>query len=1156
MSALPNPFLANDESGSPETNFRASLDLSGAPAGSYYFNKENNFNYTKNWFNYSKFDVIEQDSVINEIAQYSSVPIEVGELDSNKVYQLPSTTMTPQWITRITYTPGQRSPGYSGVDLAGNTYLCTLYGFSAVAQGFDSNNNLGFTESYSGFQSNICLGKFNAAGSIIWSIRIVAPSNDTSLELLYCVTDNQGNTFIAGRNNISGNVVFENASGTAVFTVPIPGVGGFLVAYNSSGTPDWVTKTDRPIQALAVDNQAIGNVYGVIPKGGSFYDPNIINPVLTVPSDADLVVAKWRSTSGLFQWASYLTGYRVFLYGRIFNPGFSAQCIACDLNGSVYVTGYYTQFSSVYEGRTPADSAWVSSSITLPPFSNPVVWTPREQDRNWSAVTLSDSGQYMYATVQNGLIYSSSNFGATWTARATIQEWSSIWCTDTGQYVVATVTDSVIYVSGDYGTSWSIALGEGGNARAWISVSGNSDGSIVVACAKDDAIYYSLNQGSLWSASTAPVKNWKDVAFGRAFGFVAIIPQDNAYKSTNGITWSAIATTPVSQNWSAISGQRISTSIFFATVDGGVVYGLNGSTWTIVNSSVQTWVDVACNANTTFAVTFDGAIYQATYSTSGAAVIVEEWTPTTIPRNWNRIAMVENYAIASVLGGQLYTSTSFYPVRHTFILKYNPEGIVQWGNYVNCPSTNETDNSGVCVTTQSNGNVIVSGQAGNTNQFFTPINFEVPVKVLVTDSSLNGVYRYIACYSSEGTPLWVNSIRMLSDVDPGDTPDDTNEIVAMCVDELDNIYCIGNAASAYFYNPLGQLVFQDATQFYGKAILVKYYPDGFFQSYALLTFQDRDLNGTSIRALGQGTVYISGCAQTSNTTPVVLNAYAQVGGAVVKSVSTPQCVFASKYSSLALSWFTIPNPGYNLVFQPQFSIGGSTRYLVDGYTGDGAIELWGGKTGLLPSAIDTADLNASVISYLGHQPGYTIPVVEGLQTFSPKVYSHLVVGLSEPSFPTMDPQPVTPGTIPYGFLPIYAVLPTYTTGLVLNNSLNDNTSAILSTTGTVSNDALMILGLYVGDKVRILLFTSATAQYVTLTVAGFIDSETVGNVQAAVRFEESTRYVCKMLGSTTNATASLIVTGTARYAPMFWQPVLVQEGTLNIVVQLYPQSIS
>jgi hypothetical protein len=1174
MSDFNKPFKADDEITDPEINYRTSLNLAKKPAGSYFFNKENNFEYTKNWFNYNKFNLVDSETIVTELVQYGSPPFKVGELDTSKNFTLPSTTMTPQWIARIE--TGENfiddsfqnlNDGWSGVDLGGNTYLVANYTNLNNANVYNQDGSLAFPMGNNGEDSSsVCFAKINTSGNAIWAVRIKTGDPDGRTWATGCVTNNQGTTFIAGFAFSGDTIQFEQAFESSIDFI-MPFNGGYIVAYTPSGTVDWVNVTSPVVHQLWVDNLPLENLYAFalapaqVQSTFNFYDglPSAPTLVASIPSNARFVVAKWRATSGLFQWATYLEGEQIFNYGErgsniyILRPN---QGITTDPDGNLIVTGSYVEIEKIYNAITPTQPTAVQSELVPPPVANLIVWNPRENNRNWSGVALSSNGQYMVATVENGFIYVSEDYGANWTPRATIQKWSSIWCSTTGQIMVATILDSVIYISSDYGATWSIALGEGSNARAWVSVSGDAFGNYLVACAQNDYLYYSNDQGATWNVASSEVKNWIDIAYNPNDGlsgiygrFIAIVQNGKAYTSIDGgVNWSLLGAS-ISANWVAICPGTQYVG-FYAAVKNGSLYSVSytGNTWTVIEATPRNWTDISANFSYGLATELNGAIYisQATFENT--------WSPTTVPRDWNKIAISGgDYALASVEGGQLYVSSNVKIVSHTFILKYNSDGIAQWINYVNSPATDERTNYGVCVATQSNGNIIVSGTIQTQSQlnFFAPSDFETPIKTLTNNFSGG---KYLACWSPEGLPLWVNKMNMYSQ------NNDQANLTAISTDINDNIYFIGYSEndlnpSIRLFQPTEQLVYTSTWPLHpdGRLVLLKYYPDGFAQSVSTIEGNSGIPPITfPIRVIGNGIIYFSGwygnimggslTAYTSDRNPPsIIESFNMAG------------VFAVKYNSEIVPSISFTSPGYNLVFQPQFNIGGSTRYLVGEYAGDGAIETWGGKTGLQPSTVNVADLNASVISYLGHVPGYTIPIIQGLQILNPKIYNHLTVGITESSFPLMDSQPVTPGTIPYGFLPIFVSFPSYTNGLVMNNSNNNQTNVILSTTGIVSSDNLFASGVSTGDKIRILLNTPSSAQYLNLTVAGFIGSEVFGNVQTGIVFEESTRYVSTVLGTTINAIVTLISIGNDRYAPMFWQPIIVEDGTLNLIVQLYPQ---
>jgi hypothetical protein len=70
------------------------------------------------------------------------------------------------------------------------------------------------------------------------------------------------------------------------------------------------------------------------------------------------------------------------------------------------------------------------------------------------AVASSSTGQYLVATISNGKIYTSSDYGVTWTERESIRYWRNIETSSTGQYLVACAYGGNIFTSSDYGVTW------------------------------------------------------------------------------------------------------------------------------------------------------------------------------------------------------------------------------------------------------------------------------------------------------------------------------------------------------------------------------------------------------------------------------------------------------------------------------------------------------------------------------------------------------------------------------------------------------------------------------------------------------------------------------------------------------------------------------
>ena len=1843
----PNPFQADTKSEDLTRNVTAFLDLEQAPLGTYYFNKENNYNYTQNWFNYSKFQIIPEHSIISEMVQYARPSLSPLALDPSKDYALAGTNLNASWAARVQtgLSTSLDSPGFSGMDAAQSVYLLTNYSTNAGCTIFNEDNTIAVTKAGNGLTSGCyCLSKYFDNGTVSWVARIRTQTANQIVLSYACVTDLQGNTYILGIGD--GVVVFEDLLGNPSITLDVTN-RTYLVAYNSSGIPLWITYfSGQHRGTLAVDNQVIGNVIVMFENESglavNFYDSVLISPttVLTIPANANVIIAKFATSNGLFGWAGYVSGFRVGIYKNF--SGFTNQSLACDTNGNIVCTGFYTQLDTATNGATPVQPTFTSTALNLPPYSSPVVWVPRESNREWSALDVEGSGQYMIAAVDNGFLYVSSNYGEDWIVRATAQRWSSVFCGTLGTLMVATIQDSIIFRSIDAGQTWIPSTLEGSSSRKWNALAGNASGSVLIASAENDYLFRSFDFGESWYISqnliadgvvalaagenalrtafidnnnqflffgtntspakvikvdgstlpnptwvstltlpagednittlaydsiqgmgfygtdttpgkiiqvdlvparvngvtltnivansyfsglldptgtyaylgsgslsapfsgrsqiirinftnpsgapvvdqvlmtnvgdqalrsalispsgqygyfgndfrqvitvdlnawtrvgstsllisdgsdlrcavmdssgqygyfgtssppnvvrvdlstlpnptrvgtaalptgeepqcgaiepsgnyayfgtytipakivkvdlttfpnparvgaitlasgqnycnmlvmdplgtfayaglytspgqivkinigtftvvgttvltgynaivsgvmdaagqylyvmttgetvkidlstmtivgsltpgsnsdvarvalinattnrayflrniqqrfypinltsytylphmdllnyrenrlqaavkdpssafayfgtyetypgstagarivkmmvnptltyygsfvlsdpsvvqlscaivdsvgeyayfgtstapgkvvkldirtlpypteigvltfdfgenlltsavidplnqfayfgtnttpgsivkvnlstftrvesitlnlgdnaltsalmdpmgifayfgtntspgrvvvielntfrwvntivlapgesllttaainstgdqlffgtnqspgkvkrllksiTSPVGDWIDVAYDATLNaYVALIPNQLAYCSFDeGLTWSSIPTTPL-VNWSAIAGSRVNAPhpyAFYATVTNGSVYGLNYNglswVWTVLSATPREYTAIATSGGSkslTFATAYDGSIYQSIGQNNNV------WIPTTIPRNWDAVAITSSvtgplYAVAAVRGGQLYVTSDPYPYLHTFILKYSPSGSLQWANYVNCETGAEGDNVGVAVVCKPNQEIVVSGIFEENIDFFSAFDYSTVVKSLpvrTPDSTFLArnprvTNNYLACYSADGIPLWVNAAVLSLD----NWLDNQALFTALSVDNQNHLYVTGYSRSALLYGPWGGNTY--ASMDTGTAILVQYYPNGYVQSFTRLANQVAPNNSTDNYAFGTkvhvspdgASVYVTGLNNSEDSDLDVFNSYGT--SLAFTEPYTDTGPFIVRYATSASPTAPLPSPVYNNPFQPKLNIGGGNRIFIGGYVADTDIETWSSKTGLDPTPITLDDANAAVISYLGHEPGYTVPLDNGYPTTTDANMRHLAVQITEPTFPQNDPQPVTPGSIPYGYLPINLIFPSYTTAVTFNVNLNNATPVICSAIGTVPSSGLLISGVSAGDTVRMLINTPTTSRYVTLHVDALLPSDVATQTPSRIVFTEPTRYLRVALGGTasTVASATLIVQGTNRYVPAYYLPPVIEHGTLNLILQLYPQ---
>jgi hypothetical protein len=167
---------------------------------------------------------------------------------------------------------------------------------------------------------------------------------------------------------------------------------------------------------------------------------------------------------------------------------------------------------------------------------------------------MSSDGSKQSATVDAGLIYSSTDSGQSWSAAdTTARTWRGIAMNWAGTQQIAANYGEFIYLSTDYGTTWS-ALAT--TARNWKLVAISSDGTKMAGAVTNGAIYVSTNAGLNWSADSSGITgNWYGLAMSADGARMSgvIIGNASVYVSSNsGATFVAKAIS-IGGNWTGIA---------------------------------------------------------------------------------------------------------------------------------------------------------------------------------------------------------------------------------------------------------------------------------------------------------------------------------------------------------------------------------------------------------------------------------------------------------------------------------------------------------------------------------------------------------------------------------------------------------------------------
>jgi photosystem II stability/assembly factor-like uncharacterized protein len=1180
MSDTNKTFKVDSAKKEPYSYVSAELDLSKLPIGTYYFNSENNFEYTKNWFNYSKFTTIPENAIIKEVVQYSSPDIIPNTLDTSKDYTITSTSLNGNWNTKIdpTTTGDIYFQSKSTNDTFGNIYVGGTYSVASVDAYSTINPPVNIPIGVNNIQYHSYLTKYSPSGNLLWATRI-EPGVDTSASILD-ITCSNGSIYVFGWYGYYLNVVdptngvitIYNSDGTPYYYNPLDptpysippasanqgqNTDAFLIKYDSTGFVQWATRMSKikPIffensfPAIITDSYfgiQIGNI--VVDSQGdivlslqfgetsftAYNTPGLINTLDTISTETstNALLIKYNSL-GVAQWIARIQGDVI--------PGFGSA-LTIDPANNIYLCGNYVSINDIYNA---SDNL---SDIQPPPSAlDGIDWRLVESPRNWSSIACDATGNKLVAVVNNGQIYTSTDSGSTWVPRESVRNWKAVASNASGTNLVAIVYGGQIYTSSDSGVNW---MPRDVN-RNWNSVSSSAPGQRLVATVDTGRIYYSSDFGATWTADTSPGsdQNWNSVSM-NSTGLIIVATTSTSgqiYRSTDGgINFNVLPSSPA-QNWGGVATNS-DGSVIVGVVAGGFIYQSmdNGATWnTRYFAQVLDWNYVYCNNSDIGNARFIASVSNGQLYLSQDKGI--NWNPTNNTRPWTSVACNGNFfrLFGTVSNQSIQIGQSNTKNTDSFIVKYNFNGECDWITY--CQGGQNQAVS--CVYNPVNKNIIVSGRYNLLLNAYDSNDFGVVSAIIPRETNSDVWDAYILSYNSNGIIEWENRI-----VYPDAGFADIN-CMSMYVDSIGNIYITGNtyhSPGLKFYNSSGELGTTLILPLTFKvSFCAKYYLNGVVQSVSSLSSSNFS-SATTDFAFSMNNIILIGKVQTSidiyNSDNTL---YSNLTTANPGNVGT----FILSLTPNNSPSFVVNPPSYSNPYQAEFLIGGGSKSLVNNYPVDNPIETWGGQTGFTPSSVLIPDLSAGVICRYGHELGNTRPFVSGLPSTSASKYRCLAVSLSEPSFPINDPQPETSGSVIYGYLPFYIQTPNYATGVVFNTQLYNSSNLIMTATGPIVGGQ-SFGGLSVGDVIRLIIIDPlSTGQYINLTVKGFIvsDSSVLPNIPAAVIFEESTYYVSieitpSNLGLPRETYTPLLPD---KSIPAFFQPKIIKQGKLHVILKLY-----
>ncbi len=292
---------------------------------------------------------------------------------------------------------------------------------------------------------------------------------------------------------------------------------------------------------------------------------------------------------------------------------------------------------------------------------------------NWSTIASSADGTKLVAAINGGLIYTSTNSGATWAAHnssplSASLSWSSVACSSDGTKLVATVgytiyataPTGVIYTSPDSGATW---VQNNSGSKSWSSVASSADGNRLVAAVNNGQLYVS-NSVVNWGAQSSPSAFWTSVASSaNGSNLVAVASGGQIDTSTNlGVSW--VPRITGSTNWTAVASSADGSRLIAGASTGQIILSTDsGVTWVPLSSPASGQITSIASSSdgSRLAVTFGGNSTATTgniyiSSDSGATWTRAAGAPTV---SWADIASSADGSqfAAAVYGGNIYVSS-------------------------------------------------------------------------------------------------------------------------------------------------------------------------------------------------------------------------------------------------------------------------------------------------------------------------------------------------------------------------------------------------------------------------------------------------------------------------------------------------------------------
>ena len=440
-------------------------------------------------------------------------------------------------------------------------------------------------------------------GTVWLDAKIVTKVNASSAD------EGQG----GGMINLTTNSVNQSSVATTRAIIPYTSATRPLITYTNSAVA-----FSTQVSSVAVNSQynraIIGGSSVQFVAGGGSGSGGSNNGGLAYSYDGLNWSASPSTTGTIFQTP---TNVITTSGTNSFDSSFGTVALAQRLFATTY-TGATTWISVSLSSTGQYQTAVANNGLLWTSYDYGVTWTSRLDSTNrlWYSVSVSSTGQYQSACVSNvttGYIWTSSDYGLSWTSRESSRYWISISVSGTGQYQTASVQSGQMYTSSNYGINWTPRSGAGTSMPSWgVSISSSGQYQTVVQNGSP-AIWISSDFGVTW-ISRSEVNQSKMISVSSTGQYQTTVPWSGLiWTSSNfGLNWTSRTTAFGNLE---LRGVSVSSSGQYQTVVGGSnenVIGVTGQkggggpilrssdfgeTWTMLSQYIANWNYVSVSSS-------------------------------------------------------------------------------------------------------------------------------------------------------------------------------------------------------------------------------------------------------------------------------------------------------------------------------------------------------------------------------------------------------------------------------------------------------------------------------------------------------------------------------------------------------------------------------